>query len=205
MSDAVSLLILPGPVQTIALAVLGMVVACVLIIDANWMAALLRNGLESAPPPLFKAPIRIEGRWRRIGYLAIAVLVIGPMFMLPTTGMMPNSSATVIIMVALGIATALTLAAEATGHSVVGSVSATMIVVLLIAPYLVAGPIGWTRYLFIVGTEIAILSLLFTVAWIHKLLFGYRPRSRLGAGARLMVDGGLALAAAIAACWPLYG
>jgi hypothetical protein len=42
-----------------------MTAASILALDANWMVACLRRGAQ-APPPVFKAPIAIEGRWRQV-------------------------------------------------------------------------------------------------------------------------------------------
>ena len=207
MSDIGTLFVTSGPLWTIAKTLTATIVACVLVLDANWMAAILRTGLASAPPPLFKAPIRIEGGWRRALYLALAVLIIVPMFMLPFMGIqrMLPSSTTGIILAALAVSIALIFLADATGRLLMGRVAAAMTAFLLISPYLVAGPVGWIRYSVVVATMVAIVVLLFVVAAIHKAFLLYRPRSRFGAGLRLIVDAALGIAVIVAAFWPRFG
>ena len=207
MSDIGTLFVMSGPLYTIAITLTATIVACVLVLDANWMAAILRTGLASAPPPLFKAPIRIEGSWRRALYLALAVLIIVPMLMLPFMGIQRilPSSATGIILAALAVSIALIFLADATGRLLMGRVAAAMTAFLLISPYLAAGPIGWIRYLVVVATMLAIVILLFVVAAIHRVFLRYRPRSRPGAGLRLIVDAAVGIAVIVAAFWPHLG
>lgn len=207
MSDIGTLFVMSGPLYTIAITLTATIVACVLVLDANWMAAMLRTGIASAPPPLFKAPIRIEGGWRRALYLALAVLIIVPMFMLPVMGIqrLLPSSTTGIILAALAVSIALIFLADATGRLLMGRVAAAMTAFLLISPYLAAGPIGWIRYLVVVATMLAIVILLFVVAAIHRVFLRYRPRSRFGAGLRLIVDAALGIAVTVAGFWPRPG
>ena len=207
MSDIGTLFVMSGPLYTIAITLTATIVACVLVLDANWMAAILRTGLASAPPPLFKAPIQIEGSWRRALYLALAVLIIVPMLMLPFMGIQRilPSSATGIILAALAVSIALIFLADATGRLLMGRVAAAMTAFLLISPYLVAGPVGWMRYLVVVATMVAIIILLFVVAAIHKAFLRYQPRSRAWAGLRLIVDAALGIAVTVAAFWPRLG
>ncbi|MEG3148415.1 hypothetical protein U1769_00860 [Sphingomonas sp. ZT3P38] len=207
MSDTGTLFAMSGPLWTIAKTLTATIVACVLVLDANWMAAILRSGIAAAPPPLFRAPIRIEGGWRRALYLALAVLIIVPMFMLPFMGIqrLLPSSTTGIILAALAVSIALIFLAEATGRLLMGRGAAAMTAFLLIAPYLVSGPVGWIRYSVVVATMLAIVLLLFVVAAIHKAFLLYRPRSRFGAGLRLIVDAALGVTVIVATFWPRFG
>lgn len=197
---------MPTPLSSLVLGLLATIIACVLVLDANWMVAILRNGPRTARPPIFKAPIRIEGGWRRTGYLALGILVIVPLFMLPFMGVWPLLTSSIAggILAGLVAVVALAIVAKITGRPLMEGVTATAISILLVAPYLMAGPVGWTRYLIVIGMMSAITALLFVVALIHKGVFGYRPVSRLGAGLRLVGDGSLAAAVMIAGFWSRF-
>ena len=189
----------------LVLSVVAMIVASALILDAGWMAALLRRGgLQSAPPPLFRAPIRIEGRWRRAAYLAFAVFGLAPLMMQPMTGVwrLLVWPAGPILIAGLVAAIALTLVAEGLGWSLAGTVGGLAIVALMGAPYALAGPAGWTRYAVIVGMAGAILALLYAAALLRTAILAYRPRSLARAVARLVLDGAVAFGVMVTLFWP---
>lgn len=193
-----------GPPWNIALSISTMVLACALVFDANWMAAIIRHGLQSARPPVFKSPIPIEGLWLRVGYLALAVFCIAPMMMQPAMGItrLMTSPLAVMVVTALVACVALIVLAETRRLPRLAGFAAAMVAVLLIAPYALTGTTGWMRYLVVVGMLTAILSLLFLSVLVGKWLFAYRPRSRGGAWLRLILDGILAVAVMAMTFWP---
>jgi hypothetical protein len=192
------------PPWNLVLSAVAIIVAGGLILDADWMRALVRDGLRSAPPPLFRAPIRIEGRRRQAGYLALAIFGIAPLIMQPVMGVLRLLvwPLNVGILFGLVISVILTLVAEARGWALVGTLGAITTTALMGAPYALAGPVGWTRYAVVASMMAAIVLLLFLAAQLRSSALAYRPRSRAGAWTRLFLDGTLALGVMAVTFWP---
>ena len=79
----------------LALALAAVVGACALILDANWMAAMVRGGPQAARPPLFRSPLPLPQGWRRMAWLAGFVFGLAPLMMMGVTGVRYTSAPSV--------------------------------------------------------------------------------------------------------------
>lgn len=193
----------PAP-WNIALSVVTMIVASALAIDACWMGALVRGKDQPVPPPLFRTPLPIRTARGWAGLIAAFVLGIAPLVMQGVTGVRRMVDPTVQTALLVGVAAcaaALLLTAKRRTPWLTGLAGGGA-ACLILAPYALAGPTGWSRYAMVVGLTGAIVLLLFLTFQAHRLLALYRPRTRWGAGIRLLADAGLAVGAMTATFWP---
>jgi len=187
----------------IALPLAAVICASTLILDANWMAVIVRKGPQAAPPPLFRSPINLAGRWRRTAMLMLFILCLAPMMMEGPMGVwraLPPLPMTMIL-AALVASVALIFVSQVKGWRFASNLAALTAVVLLVVPYALTGAVGQARYLIVDGILLVILLCLFLSATLHKAMLGYQPRSRGWAWVRLIVDIGSAAAVLIGAFW----
>lgn len=194
---------LPPP-WNIALSVAAMLVSCALVMDADWMAALVRGKDRAEPPALFRSPIAIPRGWLRVGYLTLLILAVAPLMMGGVTGIrgMMSGTATIAIVVAVIATMVFTWWADSRGWTIWSAIGGVAVMALLIAPYAIVGPMGWMRYGIVAGMMAAILLLLFLATQVHRVLLGYRPRTRTGAAIRAVLDGVLAIVVMVGTFWP---
>lgn len=176
--------------------------ASILVLDANWMVACLRRGAQ-APPPVFKAPIAIEGKWRKVAYLLLAIFCIAPMMLVNVTGVWRLLGWFTTVTMVAGMIVTLTILfiAERRRWHVVGNIAGLAAVIVPIVPYALTGSTGRLHYLVIVGLLIFILLLMCLAVNIHRALLGHRPRSKLMIWLRLLTTG---TAAAVLATIPIW-
>jgi hypothetical protein len=161
----------------IALPLTAVICASTLILDANWMALIVRKGSQAAPPPLFRSPISVRGRWWRAAILLLFILCLAPMMMEGPTGVwraLPPLP-TAMILAALVASTALIFVSEVKKWRFASNLAALTVAGLLVAPYALTGKVGQARYLIVVGILLVVLLCLFLSATLHKAMLGYPP------------------------------
>jgi hypothetical protein len=190
----------------LALALAAVVGACALILDANWMAAMVRGGPQAARPPLFRSPLPLPRGWRRMAWLAGFVFGLAPLMMLGVTGVryMSGPSVQVGLLIALVVTLVVLIWSSASGRTRTANVAGVVMAGLILSPYALAGPRGWRLYAVVTGLSILIIGLLFLSVMVHRFLFAWRPGTRVGASVRLVLDAAGALALMAAVFWPAF-
>jgi len=180
-----------GPIAT-------MTAITILVLDAVWMTTCLRDGPSAARPVL---NIPIEGKWRKFGLIILVGFLVPVMLSGAGVWHLLDPGIAIMLVAGLVAATAVaTIAGWKRWHRV-GNVAGLVILVLLIAPFALSGSIGHLRYLVFAGLFFVIGLLLFLADAIHRVILGYRPKSRRGVWLRLISSSASALALLAWTAW----
>ncbi len=194
-----------GPAGTVALVLGSTIVMVSLLLDANWMWAMLNRGMETTPPPLFKSRIPLPTGWRRLLWLGGLVFGAAPFLMqgvMEVGGHLPPTARS-IQMIVLAAGVGLLFFAEHRKWKQASTLAAVVVGLALISPYALAGPFGWRAYAVVTGLLAAILGLLYLAFAIHRVALGWRPGTPLVAGLRLAIDGAVIVALLVGVYWPM--
>lgn len=195
-----------SPAWTVALVLGSTIVIVSLVLDANWMWAMVRSGTDIPPRPLFKSQVPLPSGWRHFLWIGGFVFGLVPFMMqgVMEIGRHLPPSVRLAQMIVLGPASILSIFAEHRKWKQVSNIAAIGVVLALICPYAFAGLFGLRAYAVVTGLLIAIMGILYLAFTIHRVVFGWRPRTRGVAGLRLMVDSAASLALLAAIYWPWF-
>lgn len=184
-----------------------MVSSCALVLDAEAMTALMR-GKEPRANPFFSPRLNlIKGDPDRVAWPLLAVFGLIPLFMsgpLGLWGLLPDPTETA-VMATLAIVVGLLFLAEWREWKRIGAVAAVLVMVVMLSPYALAGPAGGLKYALIVGITTSILLFMALAYLAYRLMMTVRPRTRIGAGIRLVADVIVAIASLGLAFWRTLG
>lgn len=184
-----------------------MVVACTLVLDAGAMTALMREKEPRANPFFSPRLSLIKGDPYRLAWPLLAVFGLIPLFMSGPFGIwrsVPDPTQTA-VMATLAIVVGLLFLAEWREWKRIGAVAAVLAMVVMLSPYALAGPAGGFKYAMIVGITTSILVFMALAYLAYRLMMTVRPRTRIGAGIRLIADVFVAIASLGVAFWSALG
>jgi hypothetical protein len=197
----------PTLLWTLIIRALATVLACTLVLDAEAMTALMRGKEPRANPFLSPRLSLIKGNPYRLAWPLLAVFGLIPLFMsgpFGIWGLLPDPTQTA-VMTTLAILIGLLFLAEWRDWKRIGAVAAVLVMVVMLSPYALAGPAGGLKYAVIVGITTSIL-LFMTLAYLaYRLMMNVRPKTRIGAGIRLVADVVVAIASLGIAFWRALG
>lgn len=178
-----------GPVLLLA----GFIVVCALVFDAGWMWAIVKKGTGTPSPPMFKVRLPLPDGRKGYAYIGLFIFVLVPYLLMGPMGVTSTIPRRIldIQMLVMGLFCALIFVGEHFKWRHLSTVAAIGVALSLLAPVAMAGPDGWRSYAVITGLLCAILGILFLSFQIHRIVFGWQPRTRWGAGVRLVVDSGI--------------
>lgn len=184
-----------------------MMSSCALVLDAEAMTALMR-GKEPRANPFFSPRLNlIKGDPYRLAWPLLAVFGLIPLFMsgpLGLWGLLPDPTETA-VMATLAIVVGLLFLAEWREWKHIGAVAAVLVMVVMLSPYALAGPAGGLKYAVIVGITTSILLFMALAYLAYRLMMTVRPRTRIGAGIRLVADVIVVIASLGLAFWRTLG
>ena len=181
-----------------------MVLACVLVIDADWMWKLVRGKDLLAQPPLFGGIIAAKELRPKAKYVALFGLVLVPLLMVGAVPLPARDSGHNILwtVASLLVLVPPLLWAEVHGWKWISNSLALLVCGSLLLPYAMSGWVGVQRYLIIQALFWPIAAILYLAVLLHHRVLGRAPQTRAGQVIRLAVGVIGAIGIMAATFWP---